>query len=314
VLCVCEPLIADAHLAILRGVVDLLTMHKIEWDDATGKQMTRTALSPTSDRELWKHANKARSQLIETLAEVDDEFVEQYLELSESAQEQLSSNALVFDTLQASDLLHVIRRATLRRAAVPILLGSSLKSKGVQPLLDAIVDFLPSPLDRALPVAVLPNGERVLVSPVRGTQPSADTVRDAKSLRVISPDLCALAFKVVHDHNRGLIVYARVYSGTLNAAQKLTNLNIGQEERAGRLFRIIANDLEPISELGPGDIAAIVGLKRTKTGDTLSLVPRGTVPIRDTIMMLTILTWHTICVCCVNFVCVCVCVCFSTCI
>jgi len=259
-------------------------MEAIEWDpqSSNGKVFTRTPLVPESNKELFDRALSARAKLIETLAEIDDDFVERYLELSERVQEnELVDRVWGIESVTSAQLIEVIRRVAHKRLGLPVLLGSSLKNKGVQPLMDAIIDYLPSPIERALPIAVLPTGERVLVSPLPPSPEATElvrrlgTVRNGKSLRVIHPELCALAFKVVHDHNRGLIVYVRVYSGALEPSQKIVNLNTKDEERIGKLFRIIANDLEPITELGAGDIAAVVGLKKARTGDTLSLLPKG---------------------------------------
>ena len=185
-------------------------------------------------------AHEARTHLIEACADYDDELLEAYL-----ADEEISP-----DRIKAA-----LRQATLDIKVTPVLCGSSFKNKGVQPLLDAVLDYLPSPLD---------------VPPVIGVEPTKDgegheAVRTADD----TEPFAALAFKVMADPYVGKLTYFRAYSGTLGAGSKILNANTGRTERAGRILEMHANHREERDEIYAGDIVAAVGLKQTSTGDTL---------------------------------------------
>jgi len=221
-----------------KGVIDLLTMEVLEWNsEDLGMSFTRELLEPGAP--FYQQAVDARNQLIEQLAEVDDEVMEAFLDSN------IGYN-VPFKTLQSA-----LRRVTIQNKGVIVLCGSSLKHKGVQPLMDAVVDYLPSPAERPPTEAFKEDNETVAMTP------------DPKA------KLCALAFKVVHDHKRGLVVYFRVYSGTLRQGERLLNVNKRQYERPTRIARIVADNLEEINEIVAGDIGAAIGLKITSTGDTL---------------------------------------------
>ncbi|KAJ3038788.1 Ribosome-releasing factor 2, mitochondrial, partial [Rhizophlyctis rosea] len=227
------------------GVVDVVTMELVDWkqDAVTGSVVTRTPLHPSStaldtDR-LYKEASVARTTLVENLSEMDDEIVNLFLE-----------HDGYHMRVPAEDIRAALRRATLNGKGVPVLCGASFKNIGVQPVLDAVVDFLPSPVDMPPPEAISSAGEAVKIG-----------LKDK--------NLCALAFKVTHDHQRGPLVFVRVYSGTLDSRTTLHNSSKNLKERASKLLQMYADDFEEIPSLGPGNIACVVGLKETSTGDTL---------------------------------------------
>jgi elongation factor G len=224
-----------------KGVIDLVCEKAIIYKDDLGKEVEETDIPD----EYKDAAHEARTALIEAVAEYDDDLMEAYL-----ADEPIEVDRLKGD----------IRKATLDISMTPVLCGSSFKNKGVQPLLDAVIDYLPSPLD---------------VPPVEGVEPSkagAETNGDApKATREASDDapFSALAFKVMSDPFVGKLTYFRVYSGTLEAGGRILNSVTGRTERAGRILMMHANDREEQQEIYAGDIAAAVGLKQTSTGDTL---------------------------------------------
>ena len=216
-----------------KGVVDLFTMKKVLYGEDLGATSTEEDLEPGELRDL---AEKWRFQLIEAIAEQDDELTEMYLEGKEIPVERLK-NAL--------------RSATIVGSVLPMLCGSAFKNKGVQPLLDAVVDFLPSPLDAKRIVGIDPkNGEPITREP------------DDKQ------PFSALAFKIATDPY-GNLTYFRVYSGVLEKGTYVYNARSGRKERIGRILRMHANHREDIDWIGAGDIAAAVGLTDTRTGDTL---------------------------------------------
>ncbi len=222
-----------------RGAVDLLEMQGVVWlEDDLG------ALPQTGDvpPELMDEALVAREELLERLAETDDELTIKYLEGEE---------------ITGDELRRALRQATLAGEVTPVLCGSSLRNKGVQPLLDAIVDFLPSPLD---------------VPPIVGVNPYTNKEED----RAANDDepLAALVFKIQTDPYVGRLAYFRVYSGWLKARASVMNATKGRKERIGRLLRMHADHREEIDEIHAGDIAAALGLKSTFTGETLS-APSG---------------------------------------
>ncbi|MDQ3934802.1 MAG: elongation factor G [Actinomycetota bacterium] len=220
-----------------KGVIDLVAEKAIFYDDDLGKEF-RVEDIPAEYQEA---AHDARTHLIEAVAEYDDDLMETYL----------AEEAIEVDRLKAD-----IRKATLDISMTPVLCGSSFKNKGVQPLLDAVIDYLPSPLD---------------VPPVMGVEPIKGEEEGAPAER--PPDenapFSALAFKVMSDPFVGKLTYFRVYSGKLAAGGRVLNTNTGRTERAGRILMMHANDREEQEEIYAGDIAAAVGLKQTSTGDTL---------------------------------------------
>ena len=216
-----------------RGVIDLIDECAYIYHDDLGRNIERTDVPA----ELADAAAAARKHLVELIAESDEELMLRYLE---------------DDVLTADELRAGLRQATISSKLVPVLCGSSLKNKGVQLMLDAIVAYLPSPLD---------------VPPVTGVDP-----RDGEELvRTVEPGqpFSALAFKIVSDPHVGKLAYIRVYSGKLDAGSYALNSTKGERERVGRLLRMHANHREEITSVSAGDIAAVIGLKTTFTGDTL---------------------------------------------
>jgi elongation factor G len=217
-----------------RGVIDLVEMKAIEWADDLGMRIDELEI-PT---ELHEQADEYHHQLIDAVAEHDEELLETYLLDEASVTPELIRRAL--------------RAATLAAAVTPVLCGSAFKNRGVQPLLDAVCDYLPSPLD---------------VPPVHGVDP-----RTGKELtRRASEDdpFAALAFKVMSDPYVGRLTYFRVYSGKVKAGERVLNVSTGKTERIGRLLQMHANHREEREEISAGEIVAAVGLKATTTGDTL---------------------------------------------
>ena len=216
-----------------RGVIDLVSMEQIFWlDETLGAEFRIGEIDP----DLRPAANEAREDLVAKLGEFDDELMESYLG---------------GDEITAAQLIRVIRRLTLALKAVPVLCGSSLKNKGVQPLLDAIVDFLPSPLD---------------VPAVEGANPRTGAVEQRK------PDerepLAALAFKIFMDQGRKL-TYLRIYSGALKVGADVLNVSKGAREKISRIFQMHANKRERIEKSGAGNLVAVLGLKTATTGDSI---------------------------------------------
>jgi elongation factor G len=222
------------------GVVDLIEMKALVWKDELGTEFEHEEIP----EELGELAEKHRTELIEACAEYDDELMEAYLNEEEISHERIVES---------------LRKATLDIKVTPVLCGSSFKNKGVQPLLDAIVELLPSPLE----VPPL-NG---IVPPKKGEDGSGrEEARPADD----SAPFAALAFKVMADPYVGKLTYFRVYSGTLKAGSRVLNVSNGRTERIGRLLMMHANHREEIEECYAGDICAGVGLKQTGTGDTLA--------------------------------------------
>ncbi|MFN3301752.1 MAG: elongation factor G [Patescibacteria group bacterium] len=216
-----------------KGVIDLLRKKAIIYLDEMGKEIKEEEI-PENLKEKF---NKYYHQLIEAIVEHDEKLMHQYLEGEE---------------IKIEDLKQVLRKATVEAKIVPVLCGSALKNKGIQPLLDAICDFLPSPLD---------------VKPIEGFHPKTKEkiVRKADD----NQPLAALVFKVATDPFAGSLSYFRVYSGVLKAGSYVLNVNTGEKERIGRILRMHANKREEIKEVYAGEIAATVGLKNTLTGHTL---------------------------------------------
>ncbi len=219
--------------ADFKGQVDLLKMKAEIYTDDLGNTIDETDIPA----DLKDAAEEARAALVEAVAETDDELMEKYLNGEELSHEELMAG---------------IRKATIAGTMTPVLCGTSYRNKGVQPLLDAIVDFLPSPLD---------------IPPVEGTKKNSDEVitRKADDKEPFS----ALAFKIMADPFVGKLVFFRVYSGSLKSGSYVYNSTKGKRERIGRILRMHANHREEMDEIYAGDIAAAVGLKETTTGDTL---------------------------------------------
>ncbi|MFO7266272.1 MAG: elongation factor G [Limnochordales bacterium] len=216
-----------------RGVVDLITQKAIIYTDDLGTHVEESEIPA----DVLDAVAEAREALIEAAAEQDDALMEKYLEGAEITVEELKA---------------AIRKGCLSMALTPVLCGSAFKNKGVQPLLDAVVDYLPSPLD---------------LPPVRGQKPGTEE----EEVREVSDDapFAALAFKIMADPYVGKLAFFRVYSGTLKAGSYVYNATKGKRERIGRLMLMHANHREEVDEVYAGDIAAAVGLRDTTTGDTL---------------------------------------------
>jgi elongation factor G len=219
-----------------RGVVDLVEMQAITYKDDLGQQFDVGDIPV----ELSEQAQEYHHQLIDVISHFDDEVLEQYLEDENSVTPEQIRRAL--------------RNGTLADEITPVLLGSAFKNKGVQPLLDAVIDYLPSPLD---------------VPPVHGTDPKTEGELQRKAS--MDEPFSALAFKVMSDPYVGKLTYFRVYSGKLKAGDRVLNTTTGKTERVGRILQMHANHREEREEIGAGEIAAGVGLKSTTTGDTLAV-------------------------------------------
>jgi elongation factor G len=229
------PIGAEADF---RGVIDLVRERAVIYKDDLGQEVEETDI-PDDHKDV---AHEARTHLIEAIADYDDELMESYL-----ADEQID----------VARLKAAIRKATLDISMTPVLCGSSFKNKGVQPLLDAVIDYLPSPLD---------------VPAVEGLEPGKDEEDGHPIPRKAADEepFAALAFKVMSDPFVGKLTYFRVYSGKLSSGTRVLNANTGRTERVGRILMMHANHREDQDEVYAGDIAAAVGLKQTSTGDTLA--------------------------------------------
>ncbi len=230
------PIGAEADFS---GVIDLINMKAIVYKDDLGQEWEVTDI-PEAHAAL---AAEARTALIESVADYDEELMEDYLEDK---------------PIEPDRLIQDIRKATLDISITPVLCGSAFKNKGVQPLLDAVIDYLPSPLD-VPPVEGLAGSQ---VQDGEGTPATREASDDAP--------FSALAFKVMADPYVGKLTYFRVYSGKLAAGGRVLNTVTGRTERVGRILMMHANSREEVDEVYAGDIAAGVGLKQTSTGDTLS--------------------------------------------
>ncbi|HEX2038765.1 MAG TPA: elongation factor G [Acidimicrobiales bacterium] len=226
------PIGAEGHF---KGMVDLLTMKALVWDESSpGGEAYETVDIPG---ELQGEAEAWRMQLIDTLATFDDSLTEKYL-----GEEEIT----------AEDLRRALRKSTIGGDIVPVLCGSAFKNKGVQPMLDAVVDYLPSPVD-------IPPTQGIDVKGIEELERRAD---DAEPFS-------ALAFKIMTDPHMGKLTYARVYSGKLDKGGTILNSTKDRKERAGRILQMHANHREDRDAAFAGDIVALVGLKQTTTGDTL---------------------------------------------
>jgi elongation factor G len=222
----------DAH----RGVVDLVEMKAIVYKDDLGQDFEVTDIPA----ELVEQAQEYHHRLIDVVSNFDDEVLEAYLDDESS--------------VTADMIRRAVRVGTLSDEITPVLLGSAFKNKGVQPLLDAVIDYLPSPLD---------------VPAIQGIDPKTEGELERKAS--LDEPFSALAFKVMSDPYVGKLTYFRVYSGKLKAGDRVLNTTTGKTERVGRILQMHANSREEREEIGAGEIAAGVGLKTTTTGDTLSL-------------------------------------------
>jgi elongation factor G len=225
-----------------RGVIDLIDMRALVWQDELGTKFDVEEIP----EELREQAHEYHHQLIDSVADHDEELMETYLTDEE---------------LVTPDMLRrALRAATLDITVTPIFCGSAFKNKGVQPLLDGVIDYLPSPLD---------------VPPIHGVDPR--TEHELSRRPALDEPFAALAFKVMTDPYVGKLTYIRVYSGQIKAGDKVVNTTNGKTERISRILQMHANHREEREELGAGEIAACVGLKTTTTGDTLAI---DTAPIR----------------------------------
>jgi elongation factor G len=215
------------------GAVDLITLRATIWEDDLGREPRETDVPVDMDSQVAE----MREQMIEKIAETDDELTMKYLEGAEISVEELKA---------------ALRRAVIRGEATPVFCGSSLRNKGVQPLLDAVVDYLPSPAEIPAVKGLHPKTEEVIERPADDEAP-----------------LSALVFKIVTDPYVGRLAYFRVYSGKVTQGTNVYNSSKGKRERIGRLIRMYADRREDVEEVYAGDIAAVLGFRETFTGDTL---------------------------------------------
>ncbi len=217
-----------------KGVIDVIERKLVVWDDDTLGARFRFEEIPA---EYEEEVERAREEMIEALSDVDESIMEKYIE---------------GDTVSLEDIKAAVRQGTIECKIIPVLCGAAFKNKGVQPLLDAVIDYFPSPID---------------IPPVKGVNP----LTGEEEVRHSSDDepFAALAFKLMNDPYVGNLTYIRVYSGSLKAGSYIYNATRKKKERIGRLLKMHANKREEIKEVYAGDIAACVGLKSTFTGDTL---------------------------------------------
>lgn len=213
------------------GAVDLIRMKALYWTDADGKSFEERDIPEN----LCRQAEDARDKMLELLADNEEVIMEKYLEGNSPSEEEIKQ---------------AVRNQTVAGLLFPIFCGSALRNKGVQPLLDAIVDYLPSPKD---------------IKPVEGKWEGSTVVREASDKEAF----CALVFKIMSDPFVGRLTYIRVYSGHLKVGEFMFNASMNKKERINRFLRMHANERVDISEIYTGDIAAVVGLKNARTGDTL---------------------------------------------
>jgi len=219
-----------------QGVVDLLELQAIVYKDDLGQDFETTDVPA----ELIEQAHEYRHQLVDAVSHFDDEVLEAFIEDESS--------------VTADQIRRALRAATLADEITPVLLGSAFKNKGVQPLLDAVIDYLPSPLD---------------VPPMIGVDPK--TGEDVERPASLEAPFSALAFKVMSDPYVGKLTYFRVYSGRIKSGDRVLNTSNGKTERISRILQMHANHREERDEIAAGEIAAGVGLKHTTTGDTLAI-------------------------------------------
>ncbi|KAK6336142.1 Ribosome-releasing factor 2, mitochondrial [Orbilia brochopaga] len=232
---------------VFGGVVDLVHMNVITWKRETeGRVMTLTKLEDAKERYpgVYEEAIKARTALVELLAETDEAILSKFVETEDQA------------SITAKELKRALRNCTLdaKTRVVPVLLGASRVNMGVQPILDAVLDYLPDPKEC---------GKDLIPITVRGERYALQVREDSK--------VCALVFKVMHDPRRGMLSYVRVYSGTLKQGDILFNTTLQKQERALKLLRMYANEATDIHSIRTGHIGVIVNYKNSRTGDTLIL-------------------------------------------
>ena len=220
--------------ATFKGVVDLLTMKAIIWEDDLGKDPHIVDIPA----DLQEQAKESRAKMVEKIAELDDELTMKFLEAQE----------ISIDELKAA-----LRKGVLATKCAPVFCGSSLKNKGVQVMLDAVIDYLPSPADKPT---------------IKATEPGNPENEFELAAKDDSP-LSALVFKIVTDPYVGRLAYVRIYSGVLSQGQTVQNSTKGKKERIGRLIRMHADSREDITDIRAGDIGAVLGFKDSFTGDTL---------------------------------------------
>ncbi|MCJ7520519.1 MAG: elongation factor G [Anaerolineaceae bacterium] len=224
------PIGAEANFS---GVVDLITMTAVFWEDDKNSEGSIENIP----NDLMDKAKTKRAEMVEKIAELDDDLTLKFLENEEISEEELKK---------------ALRKAVINNLASPVFCGSSLKNKGVQLLMDAVVDYLPSPLDIPL---------------VRGID--LKTQEEVSLKNFDDEPLCALIFKIVSDPYAGRMAYFRVYSGKMVQGVMAYNVSNGKKERIGRLLRVFADHREDVQEIGSGDIGAVLGLKEASTGDTI---------------------------------------------
>jgi len=217
-----------------KGVIDLFAMKGVIWNDETLGAEFETQDIPEEHK---KKANAFHNQMVETIVENDDDLLHKYME----------GEAITPEELKAS-----LRKSTIALKVFPVICGTAFKNKGVQPLLDAVVDFLPSPID---------------IPPVKGIDPNTSQPVERKAAD--NEPFSALAFKIMTDPFVGQLVFIRIYSGQLKTGDSVFNMRKQRSERIGRLLKMHANKREEISEIYAGDICACVGLKNVSTGDTI---------------------------------------------
>jgi elongation factor G len=231
------PIGAESHFI---GVVDLVGMRALTWHGETTIGEDYTVEEIPAD--LLEKSAAAREALLVALADADDEFAELWLEKGDSGEE-----------VTTTEIKHAIRRAVLAGTGNAVLCGSAYKNKGVQPLLDAVIDYLPTPLD---------------VPAIDGFKPGDESVRLVRHPNTDDP-MSALAFKIAADPHLGRLIFIRVYSGVLTSGSQVLNATKGKKERIGKIYQMHANKREEVESMGAGMICAVMGLKETGTGETL---------------------------------------------
>jgi len=231
------PVGSESHF---QGVVDLVKMKALMWrgETAIGEDYVVEDIAP----DMLAAAEKAREELVHVLADNDDEFAELWLEAEEAG-----------EVLSQAQIKAAVRRAVIGNRITAVICGSSFKNKGVQPMLDAVIDYLPSPLE---------------IPPIEGFKPGHPEIVIHKHTSNDEP-LAMLAFKIAADPHLGKLTYIRVYSGVLKAGQQVLNSTKGRKERIGKIYQMHANKRQEIDEIGAGMIIAVMGLKDTTTGETL---------------------------------------------
>lgn len=237
--------------APFRGVVDVLEKKIIQWeDDSDGKDIKVLDISEVEG--VAEECEKARTALVEVLSELDEDLVEHYLEVGD------------YMEVSSAEIKRALRKATLERKIVPVLCGASFRNVGVQPLLESVVDYLPAPLERPPPYAVA-KGLTAMKGKRAISLPDEEVKIDPKDKNLTT----ALAFKVVSDPRRGMMVYVRVYSGALISNSSVLNSSTGKKERVMKLFQMHADEPIEVQTVKTGNIGVIIGTKDIKTGDTI---------------------------------------------